>query len=404
MMLAEPWQETSEALPTLRVGLLYPARDPRSPENWSGTPNGLASGLEQCGAEVVPIGARLPRGLHEAVAVLSRIGGRRGAVADRTPVRQASRTWVLSRGVANALPLDGVVAMGTEMYDLSTVLRPKVPCATYDDGTLIQMWDNPDSDIRKADFPQDQVRLWFARQEASSRAASVCCVSTTWASRSFIQDYGVPPERVHVVGMGHRPRDRGAQAGRDWSLPKFLFIGVDWQRKNGDAVLRAFIEVQKSFPRATLDVVGRHPCIDLPGVRGHGYLPRDNAHAQKILDGLLGSATAFVLPSRFDPSPIAYLEAASAGLPVIATTQGGAAELLREGAITVHPDDFSALVGAMQHLSNPMVAQSMGALASNRAAASTWDDVASRLLVAMKLRRTAGFHDLERGRRHDPKV
>ena len=121
----------------MKIVLLYPQPDALSPANWSGTPSGLARGLEACGTEVIPVGARLPFGVHQAVAVLSRIGGRRGAVADRMPVRQRARTWVLTRNLAQvAGTVDAVVAMGTEMYDLAAVSYPGVPVATYDDGTL----------------------------------------------------------------------------------------------------------------------------------------------------------------------------------------------------------------------------------------------------------------------------
>jgi glycosyltransferase involved in cell wall biosynthesis len=316
--------------------------------------------------------------------VLSRADGKRGAVADRTPVRQISRTWALSRRLAeHAASLDAVLAMYTEMYDLAALRRADVPVATFDDGTLMQMWRNPNSDIRQSGFPDDQVHRWFARQAASSRAATVCCVSTSGAARSFIDDYAVRPERVRVVGMGHRPRAVGQPADRDWTVPRFLFVGVDWQRKNGQAVLDAFSQLRKTRPEATLDLVGRHQRIDRPGVIDHGFLPRDNAQAQAQLDNLLATATAFVLPSRFDPSPIAYLEAASAGLPVIATSEGGAGELLGDAAITVHPDDSGALVSAMQRVANPAVARAMGAGASRIASSSSWRDVAERVLDAL---------------------
>jgi len=369
----------------MRVGLLYPAPDPSSPANWSGTPRGLTGGLGDCGVEVVPVGTPLPVGIHQAVAVLSRAGGKRGAVAERTRVRHHSRNWALGRSLRAAGSLDGIVAMGTEMYDLAAVRPPDVPLATYDDGTLLQMWRNPDSDIRQSGFPEGEVLRWFDQQAASSRAADVCCVSTGWASRSFVEDYGVDEGRVHVVGMGHRPRRLVAAVARDWSVPRFLFVGVDWVRKNGDAVLQAFEEVRREVPAATLDVVGRHPLLDQPGVTGHGFLPREDIEGQALLDDLFARATAFVLPSRFDPSPIAYLEAASAGLPVIATTEGGAGELLGPAAVTVHPDDQAALVDGMRRLADPATAREMGAEASRRSAGSSWAHVAARILDALAL-------------------
>jgi glycosyltransferase involved in cell wall biosynthesis len=373
----------------MRIGLLYPARDPLSPRQWSGIPHGLAEGLSKCDVEVVPIGAGLPAGVHQAVAVLSRLGGQRGAVADRTAVRQTSRNWALARSLARAGRLDGLVAMGAEMYDLAGIRPPGIPLGTFDDATLQGMWRSANSDIRQSAFPEKVVHRWFGRQASSSRAASVCCVSTQWAARSFTEDYGVEPRRIHVVGMGHRPRHHIAAVERDWSVPRYLFVGIDWQRKNGDAVVRAFSEIRKSFPDAKLDLVGRHPRLGEPGVTGHGVLPRENAQAQERLDNLFARATVFVLPSRFEPAGIAYLEAASAGLPVIATTEGGAGEMLGNAAITVPPDDHDAIVDAMRRLADPAVSRSMGAAAARRAGESTWADVALRILQALQLRAPA---------------
>lgn len=367
-----------------RVGLLYPARDPFSPANWSGTPRGLTEGLRTCGADVVPIGVRLPIGIHQAVAVLSRAGGKRGAIADRTLVRQRSRDWALRRSLAAAGRLDAVVAMGTETYDLAGIRPRETTVVTYDDGTLLQMWRHPESDIRRSGFPEREVLRWFDRQAASSRAADACCTSTEWAARSLVEDYGVQPARVRAVGIGHRPRHRVDRGDRDWTTPRYLFVGVDWARKNGDSVLKAFQDVRRELPGATLDVVGQHPPLDEPGVTGHGYLRRDDPHSQAVLDGLFSRATAFVLPSRFDPAGIVYLEAASAGLPVIATTEGGAAELLGSAAITVHPDDLAALTGAMRRLSDPATVRAMGAEAARRAEDSSWSHVAARILNVLR--------------------
>jgi glycosyltransferase involved in cell wall biosynthesis len=136
-------------------------------------------------------------------------------------------------------------------------------------------------------------------------------------------------------------------------------------------------------PEATLDLVGNHPEINAPGVTGHGFLARQDASAQRKLDWLYASATCFVLPSQFDPSPIAYLEAASAGLPVIATSRGGAGELINDGAIVVEPGDSKALVAAMLRLADGSTAESMGAAAARNAATSSWADVAGRILEAL---------------------
>jgi glycosyltransferase involved in cell wall biosynthesis len=315
------------------------------------------------------------------VAVVSRADGRRGYVAHGSLLQVAARSAVLARRIRRAR-VDGVLAMGTDLYELNRVVPSGVPVATFDDGTIAAIARHPDSALRGADFPDGEVTRWQQRQERACRRATVCCVSTSWAAESVIDDYGVDPDRVAVVGMGHRPRAVEV-ARRDWSVPRLLFVGVDWRRKNGDAVVTAFRHVRERYPDATLDVVGGHPRLDLPGVQGHGLLRRDVAAEQASLDRLYERATMFVLPSRFDPSPIAYLEAASAALPVVATTEGGAAELLDGTAVVVHPADQVALAHAIEHLCAPGVARVTGLRSAAIASRSTWDRVAARILARL---------------------
>lgn len=382
----------------MRIGILYPAADPLSPVHWSGIPAGLAAGFRAHGAYAVPVGEVVPPGLRELVAVASRSTGRRDDVAARTGLSRWARTRALAGQLSRALPLDAVVAMGTEMYDFAGVVQARVPSVTFDDATLTQQIRDPDSDISRAQAPPAHLARSVACQQAASRAATLCCVSTRWAARSFAADYGVPVHDIVVVGMGHRPRPAAARADRDWSAPRFLFVGAEWQRKNGPAVLAAFSKVREKIPEASLDVVGAHPPLDLPGVTPHGFLAREDAPAQRILDRLYATATCFVLPSLFDAAGIAYLEAGSCGLAVVATTRGGAGEMLTDGAVLVDPHDPQALVEAMLVLSDPGTARRRGAAAYRNAASSSWREVAGRIVDALASRRAGPPHQDRRPR------
>jgi glycosyltransferase involved in cell wall biosynthesis len=362
-----------------RVGVLYPSSDPISAANWSGTPRGLSEGLRSIGLTVVPIPCILPMWRRASIAVRSRI-----PMGYMTFHRSAGFVKARSQSIAEAIHkagrLDGLIAMGTDMYDLEIATRDyRAPLATYDDGNFALFLRYPDSDISRLNLPEAKLRSWTRLQRIACRRASIACVSTELAKRSAIKDFDLPEERVQVVGMGHRPRSK-SMIERNFDTPRFLFVGVEWKRKNGDMVLEAFAKVHQRIPQATLSVVGAHPPLNQPGVTGYGFLPRENPEAQKLLDDLFASSTVFVLPSLFDPSPIAYLEAASSGLPVIATTCGGAGELLDDAAISVDPWDCDALVAAMLRLSDKNTARVMGERALIRSNTSSWKDVGKRIV------------------------
>jgi glycosyltransferase involved in cell wall biosynthesis len=365
-----------------RIGLIYPSSDPASPANWSGTPHGLYNGLRSLGISVVPISNSVPRWRKVPRAVRNWVVPGKYSFHP-SPGEARARSRRIAAAIAEAGQLDGIIAMGTDYYDLDLALQKYAePVATYDDGTFALFLRYPDSAISQLNVPQGEVQAWVRLQEMACRRASIACVSTEWAKRSVVGDFGVPEERVRVVGMGHKPRSISA-AERNFDAPHFLFVGIDWARKNGAAVLDAFAKVHERFPEARLAVVGDHPPLNQAGVTGYGYLARENPEAQKVLDRLFASATAFVLPSLFDPSPIAYLEAASSGLPVIATICGGAGELLGDAAINVDPHDGEALVRAMMRLADGETAREMGAKALSRSSRSTWRDVSQRIVDVM---------------------
>ena len=62
------------------------------------------------------------------------------------------------------------------------------------------------------------------------------------------------------------------------------------------------------------------------------------------------------MPSRCEPSALAYIEAAHAGLPAIGTTVGGFSDQLRDGGRAVDPQDLEGLVDAMLEFANPDIA------------------------------------------------
>lgn len=368
-----------------RVALIHPSRGPVTRELWSGTPAGLVGGLRELGIEAVPLGFRLPVAAHKAVALADRAGGRRADRADHSPVRMRARELSYRRQLARLGRIDAGIAVGTDCFRMDRVAWG-FPVASYDDTTFATMWRHPDSDVRLRGFAERDVRQWIETQRLSSRSAQVNCASTAWAARSLVDDFGIDPRQVAVVGMGHVARPERANPRRDWRRPTFLFLGVEWQRKNGDVVLRAFEQLRQRVPEARLHLVGAHPEVHRDGVIDHGYLPRTDPRAQAELDRVFRESTALVLPSLFDPSPISYLEAASAGLPVIATSEGGAGELLGDAAITVRPRRIDEVMAAMLALCDPAEAERRGRVSSAIAATATWRDVAGRIVAALSAR------------------
>lgn len=358
-----------EAPPLARIALVQQG-NPTDPASWSGVPARLSRGLEEAGCEIVPVRAMV-RGLGRVTELL----GMSWADESANPLFAAACGAAANRSLRRARHLDGVVMIGSG-YSLSTPL----PVVTFEDMTLAQA-------LRQGEPPYDALsergaNRWLSRQREIYEGSRGCCVASGWAGRSVQEDYGIPTSKVHVVGVG-----RNIEAGRvdrDWGAPRFLFVGADWERKRGDAVVEAFETVRERYPEATLDLVGNHPPIDADGVVGHGRLPLGSEEGQRRYGELLRSATCFLMPSTHEPFGIAYVDAGTCGVPSIGTTVGGAPEAVGDGGLVVDPDDDSALPAAMLKLADPETAQRLGERAFEHAAPLTWRAVGERLLRALR--------------------
>jgi glycogen synthase len=356
----------------IRIGVAFPA-DPTSPDSWSGTPAGICRGLASQGVDVRPVDLHLPAVVELAVttALGVRLGSRSRArlLPEVAALRSAVARWRLRDGDR----LDGVVQIGTG-FSMPARLR----IVTVEDMTVHQAYGLY-PDWRR--LPDRAVARRIELQARAYEAAHACCALTSWAARSIVRDYGVPTHKVHVVGVGRNLSL--PTTDRKWASPRFLFVGRDWRRKNGPMVLRAFERLRREMPQARLDVVGGHPPIAAPGVTGHGILqPADPAHRSR-LEALFAAATCLVMPSWVEPAGIVYAEAASAGLPSIGTTEGGASDIIGDAGRLVHPADEDGLLEALRALADPQVACRLGQVAQQRAQLFSWSKVAGRLLGAL---------------------
>jgi Glycosyl transferases group 1 len=353
----------------VRIALVQQG-DPTDAASWSGVPAGLTSGFEDLGCEVVPIDAEFPGA--GKVARLLRMSWTDQA-ASRTYAAACGRT--ADRALRRAGAVDGVVMLGT-----GYLLAGELPTVTFEDMTVAQA-------LRRADPAYDSLSTagaarWRERQRRAYERNRGCCVTSTWVAESIAGDYRIAAEKVHIVGCGHNMVASAAHGG--WDAPRFLFVGADWERKRGPAVLEAFAQVHERHPDARLDLVGGHPPVDAAGVTGHGFLSLAAPDGRARYADLLARATCFLMPSTYEPFGIGYLDAAASGVPSIGTTVGGAPDAVGDGGRVVDPTDPGALAQAMLELADVETARRLGELAQARSHLFTWHAVAERLLRALR--------------------
>ena len=233
--------------------------------------------------------------------------------------------------------------------------------------------------------------LWRRRM---LRADRLLCVSHAVAA----QFRG--SERVAVVhdGLPRAPgrADRAAaraMVGLDPETYAVAVLGRVSAWKGQDVLARALAEP----PLASIGAVGLVAGTAWPGAeRPLAELERlreELGLGERLLTlgfeddvaTLLGAVDAVAVPSkRPDPFPNAALEAAAAGVPVVAAAHGGLPEMLRDGqtGVLVEPNDPLALASALRALADePGRARTIGAAAAADVAARF---SAERMLAAVQ--------------------
>lgn len=142
-------------------------------------------------------------------------------------------------------------------------------------------------------------------------------------------------------------------------------------QKGHDLLLAAVPDVLARHPQAQIVLVGDGPeqeairsAIADQGLGGNVRV----LSARSDIPDLLAAADLFVLPSRFEGLPLVLLEAASASLPIVATSNGGTAEALgSDHRFLVPPDNAEALASAItQALSDRPAATGAAEMAKQR--------------------------------------
>ncbi len=179
------------------------------------------------------------------------------------------------------------------------------------------------------------------------------------ADKTFVVYNGVDLQRFHPV-------PRSGWLHRELGIPPdALLVGTVGQlvlRKGHDVLAEAATGLAARYPQLHYVLVGER-YSDKPEAHEHEKRIRERfasgalggrAHFLGVrpeIPAILAELTMLVHPARQEPLGRVLLEAAAAGVPIVATSVGGTREILPEGAAEiVPPDDAAALGTAIEKL------------------------------------------------------
>ncbi|HEX6386502.1 MAG TPA: glycosyltransferase family 4 protein [Anaerolineae bacterium] len=260
-----------------------------------------------------------------------------------------------------------------------------VPSVIYTDYTAHLAAQKPESG--RSPFNPRQLECWIELERRSFERAAHICTRSRLVSDSIINEYGIVPERITVVGGGvnFSPLPQPVRH-HNGDTPTVLFIGKDLYRKGGDLLLRAFAESRKQLPDARLIFLTGDPIpSDLPTEGVEVIAP---TWKREMIAQYYQRANVLVLPSRLETWGDVLLEAMIYGLPCIGVSGQAMEEIIvnEKTGLIIPPENVPALSAALTRLlANPALRREWGKMAQQRAKAEyTWDKVASRTAEAIQ--------------------
>jgi starch synthase len=210
-------------------------------------------------------------------------------------------------------------------------------------------------------------------------------------ARSFVDDFGIPQERVRAIYAGPNfapDQFTGMRVRSADRPPTVLFVGLQFHRKGGDVLVESFRRVTGRVKNARLLLVGvPRGFVEAPGVECLGTLDKNKPDDARRLLAAYAASDVFALPTRFEPFGIAFVEAMHFGLPCVGPLGSAVPEIIDDGktGYTVPLDDVDALTDRLVSLlSDPALARAMGEAGRARAERLfTWPKVVARMTEVM---------------------
>lgn len=226
----------------------------------------------------------------------------------------------------------------------------------------------------------------------TARYASGHLVSSS-ACASFLRcRHGVASERMAVIPQA--PLDAFITAPRAaWTAERgkrLLFVGQFAFVKGGDLLARVWNRLARSDSEIRLTWVcgaEHHACVrtmlDPVALERTDLLPwMPQAELRAVYD----RHGIFLWPSYFEGFGKAFLEAMARGLCVVATNQGGAMDIIRNGETgwLVEIGDEAGFEAAVRRALQSQTTSSMGDAAATVAGGFTWQRSAGLVLAALR--------------------
>lgn len=321
------------ALKTFKIAYITET-SPDDKHAWSGTAHYAYEALKQYGHTVYALGPKKPGFIGFICKAVNQLS--LAVLKKRFDYRHSSIYSKAFGRLFNAelkkLDHDIVVVCGGTEY--GAYLNPGKPVFYILDRTIEGALNYHSILSNLLEFSKDQS---VATDKRAMLHSTKTFFSSEWAAQHAKVFYHLPDSKSKVLPFGANldsvPDRETALRPKDTSTWKLLLIGTSWKNKGADIAFNVLVHLLEHNVNAHLTVVGCTPPQDLKHERLTviPFVDKNSGNGIKELWQLFLSHHFFILPTRFDCTPIVFCEASSFGLPILSSDTGGVRGHVKEG-------------------------------------------------------------------------
>lgn len=306
---------------------------------WSGIAFHIYKALVEAGVDVIPI---FPLKTRTSLAQKFRrkayrhlTGKKYSASFEPTILNDYARQ--IEDRLRETGPVDAIISPGS-LPVATTYLKSDAPVFVWGDGTFQDLlgWYDEFTNFcdRTVFYGHESQRI-----QLDNTTCTIYCAPPF--VRTSIERYGTDENRLAVIPFGantahdfsreeiarfihSRPRDRC----------RLLFVGLDWERKQGDWAVATALELERQGLDIELAIVGSRPAAleTLPKLaRYQGFIDKSTESGRQLLTQLMIDSHFLILPTKADTFGIVFCEASSCGTPSLSTEIGGVSAAISNG-------------------------------------------------------------------------
>jgi len=267
-------------------------------------------------------------------------------------------------------------------YDTTSFKKKGKIVASYHDGNLAALLNSP---FGYPNISKRYINNVLEYEKKLYSKIDILFPMSKWLADSFYRDFSVPYDKMEVVGVGANFSEIPPNTNKLHNEPNILFVGVNFTRKGGGLLLRAFEEVRKEIPSARLKIVSAYvPKTPIKNVDFIGLIDKNTTEGANELLKLYQWASVFVMPSLYEPFGIVFLEAMAHQIPCVGTNICAIPEIISDNktGFVVEPKNVKMLSSRiMDVLKNPVMAQEMGMRGYEKYSQHyTWSTVCGKMI------------------------